>query len=221
MSKKLIEQLEKLSGKKVILTEGQTWTKERFNQEVEDLCKDMKEQGSPWPKSHCVKEIKRVMKDNDITISDKKSLKEDREDDGEEVVLTEDTNSDVENQLEVLFQELVPSSGAAETFEGEMVRAIMRVWYRYYNDGDYYFRGYGRETAGPTVQWLKTKTPISKQLAIAFNKARANAVPQQSRLEYTEQDGYLNGIKEAAKLVVDYVKSKNGEYTPNTGDSRG
>ena len=35
-----------------------------------------------------------------------------------------------------------------------MLRAINRIIYRYYNDGDEYFRGYGTETAGPAHSFL-------------------------------------------------------------------
>lgn len=134
----------------------------------------------------------------------------------------------VEKDLEVLLKKLVPGSGKAETVEGEMVRAIMRIWYRYYNDGDYYFRGYGKETAAPSVSWLKTKTPmeVRKSISAALNSAKANAGRAEGKYgsvpgAYTDKDGYLKGLKEAAKIIVDYVKSKNGKYEENKDhDSR-
>src|SRR3989304_4760144 len=72
----------------------------------------------------------------------------------------------VESELSELFKKLVPGSGKAETIEGEMIRAIMRIWYRYFNDGDYYFRGYGKETCGSSISWLKTKSPIEVRKSI-------------------------------------------------------
>ena len=55
----------------------------------------------------------------------------------------------LEKRNQVLFDKLVPGSGAAETVEGELMRAINRLVYRWYNDGDYFYKGYGAETAGP------------------------------------------------------------------------
>lgn len=39
--------------------------------------------------------------------------------------------------------DLVPDNGQADTLAGELVRAFMRLEYRWYNDGDVYFEGYG------------------------------------------------------------------------------
>jgi len=59
-----------------------------------------------------------------------------------------------------LWSKLVPTSGNAETLEGEMLRAINRIIYRYLNDGDYWYYGYGTQTAGPAESFLRQKTPI-------------------------------------------------------------
>lgn len=58
------------------------------------------------------------------------------------------------NRLEALFEALVPGQGKADTIAGEIVRAVMRVIYRYYNDGDYFFMGYGLETTAPSISYL-------------------------------------------------------------------
>lgn len=136
--------------------------------------------------------------------------------------------AETEKELEKLFKKLVPGNGAAETLEGEMVRAIMRILYRYFNDGDYFFRGYGKETVLPSVTYLKTKSPLAKELKSIFIDAQKNALPNTrpgkyffNADEYTIKDGYLNKLKEATKLIVDYVVAKKGKYTPNTDhDSR-
>jgi hypothetical protein len=102
---------------------------------------------------------------------------------------------ETDTELEKLFKKLVPDNGAAETIEGEMVRAIMRLQYRYLNDGDYYFRGYGKETAGPSATYLKTKTPISKELKTVLAAAQARAGKADNDAEYTDGDGYLTNLK--------------------------
>lgn len=58
------------------------------------------------------------------------------------------------NRLEAAFDELVPASGKADSVAGEIVRATMRILYRYYNDGDYFFMGYGLESAAPAATYL-------------------------------------------------------------------
>ena len=58
----------------------------------------------------------------------------------------------IENQP--LYDELVAGSGKSDTMEGEMLRAINRIVYRYYNDGDEYTTGYGTETVGPAHSFL-------------------------------------------------------------------
>lgn len=40
----------------------------------------------------------------------------------------------------------VPVTGKADTVPGEILRCGSRVIYRYYNDGDVYNCGYGRDT---------------------------------------------------------------------------
>lgn len=45
-------------------------------------------------------------------------------------------------------------SGKAETVAGEIVRAISRIGYRNYNDGDHIGVGYGRETCNPAARYL-------------------------------------------------------------------
>ena len=43
-----------------------------------------------------------------------------------------------------IFDTLVAPQGKSETVEGELVRAISRIGYRYNNDGDYFYKGYGK-----------------------------------------------------------------------------
>jgi len=156
-------------------------------------------------------------------------------DDNAEPGKPEDAHSSREKKLsdeiEKLHTELVPSQGAADTVEGEMVRAVMRVWYRYYNDGDFYFRGYGKETVQPSVTWLR-RCPLGKELGKILTSMKNSAprgISQGTGIhrytkyigQYGPNDGYLKGILDMAEAVINYVKSKNGNYTKNEGqDSR-
>lgn len=59
-----------------------------------------------------------------------------------------------ENKINALFEELVPSKGKADTVAGEIIRAVSRIGYRNYNDGDHIGVGYGKETCNPAARYL-------------------------------------------------------------------
>ena len=59
-----------------------------------------------------------------------------------------------ENRINALFEELVPVSGKADTVAGEIVRAVTRIAYRNWNDGDHVGVGYGKETCNPAARYL-------------------------------------------------------------------
>lgn len=125
-----------------------------------------------------------------------------------------------EKRIQEYFNKLVPAEGPAETVEGEMVRAVMRVWYRYFNDGDYFFRGHGRETVAPSVEWLQDSSPLAKEMRDIWHDARANALKPDHDDEYNYAvDGYLQGIVKAANAVCDYIDAKKGSYQKNETDS--
>lgn len=63
----------------------------------------------------------------------------------------------VEKKLNERFSRLVPASGKASTVAGEIVRAVCRIGYRYYNDGDRIGVGYGNETVNPAARYLMAK----------------------------------------------------------------
>jgi hypothetical protein len=106
-----------------------------------------------------------------------------------------------------LFNKLVPREGQAKTVEGELLRAGARVNYRYFNDGDKFFEGYGCETCGPSASYL-FKSPIKDIKAHLTSMCGAS-------------DGaYEKLLQLLIKKIVDYVEAKGGKYTKNTVDSR-
>lgn len=124
----------------------------------------------------------------------------------------------ISDRVERLFKKLVPNSGSAQTIEGEMIRAINRIWYRYFNDGDYWYRGYGKETALPSVKWLKTQSPVAKELKGVLKVFSRAQSPEHH--EYGANDLYFQSILKASEIICNYVE-KQKEYTPNTDhDSR-
>lgn len=62
-----------------------------------------------------------------------------------------------DTKINALFDELVPASGKADTVAGEIIRAVSRIGYRNYNDGDHIGVGYGKETCNPAARFLMEK----------------------------------------------------------------
>ena len=112
---------------------------------------------------------------------------------------------EMQKRWDELWDKLVPSSGPCETLEGETMRAMMKIAYRYYNDGDYFYEGYGCETAGPAHAFLVDVCPIKSQLRLLFDQAN-----------HTRKDQYEFLIDRATEAVLRYVESKNEDYTANT-----
>ena len=44
-----------------------------------------------------------------------------------------------EKSYKYFFNKLVPSHGNADTPDGELLRIVSKIYYRYYNDGDSYY----------------------------------------------------------------------------------
>tara|TARA_Y100000389_G_C17274804_1_gene419868 strand:- start:197 stop:712 length:516 start_codon:yes stop_codon:yes gene_type:complete len=120
--------------------------------------------------------------------------------------LNEFIGGELEKRNEVLYDKLVPGSGAADTVEGEMLRAINRIIYRYYNDGDKYFEGYGTETAGPSHSFLVNADHPQKSAMIKL---------------FTEPIGdseYEQMLKDALDVILDHIESRQGNYTESNED---
>ena len=67
-----------------------------------------------------------------------------------------------EERINKLFKELVPETGKADSLAGELVRAMSRIGYRFYNDGDQLGIGYGKETCNPAaVSYTHLTLPTS------------------------------------------------------------
>lgn len=61
--------------------------------------------------------------------------------------------------LETWSDEYMPASGKANTVGGEIVRAVERILYRWWNDGDKIGRGYGKETCNPPARYIIETCP--------------------------------------------------------------
>ena len=84
-----------------------------------------------------------------------------------------------------------------------MLRAINRIVYRYYNDGDEYNTGYGIETAGPAHSFLVNANHPLRSLVSTLFKSGTN---------------YEQTIKDVLDAILDHIESRQGKYTPNSED---
>lgn len=98
--------------------------------------------------------------------------------------------------LDVLYEELVPPEGAAETVAGELVRAIMRVIYRCYNDGDKFYEGYGLDTCASSVSYLCDQIDAVHAKVVQI---------MEQYWKYEDDDKYEEVLEELAKIVIDYI----------------
>ena len=64
-----------------------------------------------------------------------------------------------DEKWEQLYDEYVPSMGTAQTVGGEILRAMSRIIYRFYNDGDMVGVGYGNETCNSSDRYLCYAVP--------------------------------------------------------------
>lgn len=113
---------------------------------------------------------------------------------------------DAEDTIEALFELLVPGSGKADTQAGELVRAMMKILYRDYNDGDLFYEGYGIETCGEAVAFLCDKIP---ELEDKFDRIAGRTL---------KDDAYTKAIKEIADDVCDYIFDELPEIADSNSD---
>lgn len=110
-------------------------------------------------------------------------------------------------RLNGYFERLVPASGKADTKAGEIVRALSRLGYRWWNDGDQIGIGYGNETCNPAARFLMEKLPdkIGASIAGIWGKYMTDE----------EYEGRLFAVIEKA---LDWLDTSGLEDKPNTED---
>lgn len=122
----------------------------------------------------------------------------------------------IEDRVQALFDRLVPESGSAGTVAGELARAMMKVFYRDYNDGDVFYQGYGLETCAPAMEYIK-ETLNSSDLDDYLD-----SIAQQG----LQDDDYTDSLREVAARVINYIKnnlvkclkSSNDDYLDYDGE---
>jgi hypothetical protein len=77
-----------------------------------------------------------------------------------------------------LRDKYVPGMGAAETRAGEIIRAMDRLIYRFFNDGDMVGKGYGNETCNSSYRYLRRRLgPGCPELQASVTRSRNSLKP--------------------------------------------
>ena len=111
-------------------------------------------------------------------------------------------------ELDKYFDKLVPSQGNAGTLNGEIVRAVNRIGYRWYNDGDKFYQEYGTETAGPAMAFLRRHNEIDPQIQDAFKKLEKAVVGTTTDKQYEK---FLEGLFKYAVRHVEMIPTTKSD----------
>ncbi len=93
------------------------------------------------------------------------------------------------------FDYLVPSEGKANTVAGEIYRALARIIYRDWNDGDKFYEGYGRETCGSSATYLVQIIDDSRITGMFYDLAEDGA----------DDDTYTNRLTDIKNEIQEYL----------------
>ena len=109
-----------------------------------------------------------------------------------------------------LFDKLVPQSGKCDTLAGELVRAVNKIDYRWYNDGDRFFEDYGIETCGQPAYFLamfehEDETPFWDMFIVCGEDNK-------------DEDEYSNWLNKLRDFVADYINTHQELLAMDTDD---
>ena len=106
-----------------------------------------------------------------------------------------------DERINELFDELVPACGKADTVAGEIIRAISRIGYRWYNDGDMLGVGYGKETCNPAGHYLASKVDRQTELRILHMMY----ISSMHQFRFFAEDLYEKNLEAIKGRVLDFL----------------
>ena len=133
----------------------------------------------------------------------------------------------IENELS---DRLIPAMGKADTIGGELLRAIERMIYRYFNDGDVLTQGYGIETCMSSYLFLEDM--LDSLDIISYTECRGGvswtkpecdpmaASYKETAFDYSDNDKYQDALYNLLALVIDFIQNDERAKNPNDYDSR-
>lgn len=134
-------------------------------------------------------------------IEDKNNLKKQAEKLLDEIKRREAENKQsgdsYKDELTAWFDVLVPATGKATTVAGELIRAMMRLEYRDFNDGDVFYEGYGLESAGPAAAYIMKVVPSLEKdfLEIADNAE--------------EEEEHTSALRKIQDKLLDFLRDNS------------
>jgi len=108
-----------------------------------------------------------------------------------------------------LWGELIPDSGAAQTLEGELMRASSRLYYDYYNNG------MGNNTSG-AENFIRNFGDKSMRMQKALNII--HPFTRGHMPERSEGPAVAAALEVIVELTMRQILAANGNYHPNPGD---
>lgn len=121
-----------------------------------------------------------------------------------------DDSLNLQSKLNKLDDLLVPASGKADTVAGELIRAIQRVLYRDYNDGDRFYTGYGLETCASSVAYI-IDTLNDSDISDIFSELSYND---------TIDSKYTKQLESVASYILLDLFTDSSLFTKSPKDSR-
>lgn len=136
-------------------------------------------------------------------------------------------NGRLSNEYKELYAKLVPGSGAANTIEGEVLRAASKIYYRHYNDGDEFNEASFKQLL-PFIGKVSSYDELAEKATEFALKANGNYHPNQGWnssdvMHYGppegEDDDYDDEeIDEGEKVAVKGGTVYKGTYGTSYGD---
>lgn len=102
----------------------------------------------------------------------------------------------LEDKNEKLFDELVPFEGKAWSVAGELVRAVNRIGYRFWNDGDQIGIEYGNETCNAAARYIMYEFPDTEMDEIVA-----------SLWGLYDEKKYETGVERLVASMVEYLEN--------------
>ena len=128
-----------------------------------------------------------------------------------------DPSASSENQLETLFDLFVPASGKSDNVAGELARAMMKILYRDYNDGDVFYEGYGLETCVDRAAFI-----IDTVTAPENDDELGNQISERFfgiAEDCTTDDAYTKQLNAICDTLIQYLMNHPELFGRETKDS--
>ena len=134
--------------------------------------------------------------------------------------------TELDQRFHEYFERLVPAKGKAPSEAGEIVRAVTRIAYRNWNDGDHIGVGYGNETCNASARYLQahtdsdTRTIIDDMWGMTSDKLYDVAVAtlQHCVLGFLQQHPELEQKANEEDMLDYYIKSEDEAYLQEDED---